>query len=104
MFHSVLNALQSFVTRLRRDFIDIGANRLEIHNFEKCDSSKSKNKFANPRFANRDSFTNCTTRVRTVGDVKLDGLAEDILAREGSKPEIVEISKYGTQINVHQKA
>ena len=35
----------------------------EIVNHEKCNSSKSKNKFANSQFANRDSATNCTTRI-----------------------------------------
>ena len=41
-------------------------NMFEIWNHENCNSSKSKNKFANSQFANRDSATNCTTRFNTV--------------------------------------
>ena len=40
-------------------------NLFEIRNQENCNSSKSKIKFANSQFANRDSATNCTTRFLT---------------------------------------
>ena len=60
----MLFTMQLTIHRLNFVWISsiLTTNLFEILNCEICNSSKSKNKFANSRFANRDSATNCTTR------------------------------------------